>query len=638
MYIEELEQHWGDARTEDTQQRSVRLNALCRVYEQADRVLTGDPVTVNVVPNGPAPAWSDGASIYINLDQIEEMDLETLTQVNGLNYHELAHHLYTPRKGTELIKWVIDKKYFQAFNILEDQRIETLLIGRYPSIAPYLTATVARWLGASEDVNGNYVTIRGRRYLPVEIRQAFRDEFAFPELIPKIIRIVDEYRLLAFPQGYARAQELIEQFYDEVCLPMGLLPEMDGGPNKCGSRDPVSKGRPEPGKAQEKDAQRAAGMGTKESTYVPKPKTKENPSSDNNGLSDMPTNTNPNDDGNGSNPSTASAPSSVQEALDIREQNINTSSITPGTGHAPSLGGVPDRINDMLNDAIDEVLERKDVQADVKTKQRVIVGGDGKHEDITKKGKFSDTSVPQDAVISYRKFAKELQRLRDDSEPTWQRETPTGRLNVQRVIRGCEIDQSFDRWDEGDDGCDIEAVILVDRSGSMSSQQNDKKASIACWTIKRALEHIQAPVTVYAFDDKAEVAYTRNERASKTQYKFIYGNGGTEPYPTLIAAEQLLMASRKKNKMLFIVTDGVFNTNKNDELIERITRRGILTSMILIMEDKEWKYYVEDHNQLTQEQLRHKAEVFARINTAKDLLPFAKQVVVSAIKKRSRMR
>ena len=638
MYIEELEQHWGDARTEDTQQRSVRLNALCRVYEQADRVLTGDPVTVNVVPNGPAPAWSDGASIYINLDQIEEMDLETLTQVNGLNYHELAHHLYTPRKGTELIKWVIDKKYFQAFNILEDQRIETLLIGRYPSIAPYLTATVARWLGASEDVNGNYVTIRGRRYLPVEIRQAFRDEFAFPELIPKIIRIVDEYRLLAFPQGYARAQELIEQFYDEVCLPMGLLPEMDGGPNKCGSRDPVSKGRPEPGKAQEKDAQRAAGMGTKESTYVPKPKTKENPSSDNNGLSDMPTNTNPNDDGNGSNPSTASAPSSVQEALDIREQNINTSSITPGTGHAPSLGGVPDRINDMLNDAIDEVLERKDVQADVKTKQRVIVGGDGKHEDITKKGKFSDTSVPQDAVISYRKFAKELQRLRDDSEPTWQRETPTGRLNVQRVIRGCEIDQSFDRWDEGDDGCDIEAVILVDRSGSMSSQQNDKKASIACWTIKRALEHIQAPVTVYAFDDKAEVAYTRNERASKTQYKFIYGNGGTEPYPTLIAAEQLLMASRKKNKMLFIVTDGVFNTNKNDELIERITRRGILTSMILIMDDKEWKYYVEDHNQLTQEQLRHKAEVFARINTAKDLLPFAKQVVVSAIKKRSRMR
>jgi len=636
MYIEELEQHWGEARSEDIQERSVRLNALCRVYEQADRVLTGDPVIVNVVPDGPAPAWSDGASIYINLNQIEDMDLETLTQVNGLNYHELAHHLYTPRKGTELVKWVIDKKYFQAFNILEDQRIETLLVGRYPSIAPYLTATVARWLGASEDINGNYVCIRGRRYLPVEIRQAFRDEFAFPELIPAIIDIVDQYRLLAFPQGYAKAQELIERFYLEVCVPMGLLPEMDGGPNKCGGRDPVSKGRPEPGKAQEKDSQRASGMGTKESTYVPKPKPKPGESATN---ASSPSPTNTNSDGDQPSPSTTAAPTSIQEALDIREQNVNTEiSTQAGTGHAPSLGGVPDNINDLLNKAIDDVLSRKDVQADVKTKQRVIVGGDGKHEDITKRGKFTSTSVPQEAIISYRKFARELQRLRDDSEPTWQRETPTGRLNVQRVIRGCEIDQAFDRWDEGDDGCDIEAVILVDRSGSMSSGRNDKKASIACWTIKRALEHIQAPVTVYAFDDAAEVAYTRNELAHKTEYKFIYGNGGTEPYPTLLAAEQLLMASRKKNKMLFVVTDGVFNTNKNDELIERITRRGILTSMILIMDDKEWKYYVEEHNTLTKEQLRHKAEVFARITDAGDLLPFAKQVVVSAIKKRSRLR
>ena len=62
----------------------------------------------------------------------------------------------------------------------------------------------------------------------------------------------------------------------------------------------------------------------------------------------------------------------------------------------------------------------------------------------------------------------------------------------------------------------------------------------------------------------------------------------------MLAAEQLLMASRKKNKMLFIVTDGVFNAEKNDELIERITRRGILTAMVLIMEDKEYDYIFKE--------------------------------------------
>ena len=635
MYLEDQPvNRWGENKTEADQEKSVKLNALCRVYEQADRVLSGDPVIVNVMPDGPAPAWSDGQAIYFNLGEIEDMDLETLTQVNGLNYHELAHHLYSPRKGTELVKWIMENNYEQAFNILEDQRIETLLVGRYPSIAPFLTATVARWLGSSQDTNGNYVCIRGRRYLPVEIRQAFRDEFAFPSLIPIIISIVDEYRLLAFPQGYARAQELIKLFYEEVCEPMGLQQgQTDGGPNKCGDRQPVSKGRPEPGKAQENDAKRAKGMGTKESTYVPKRPTKTTQTT-------SPTENNSPIPGDENGNSTNTPPTSVEEALATREANVSAEPPPlAGTGHAPSLGGVPpNNINEMLDNAINDVLARQDVQADIKAKQRVIVGGDGKHDDITKKGKFTDTTITQEALISYRKFAKELQRLRDDSEPTWQRETPTGRLNVQRVIRGCEIDAAFDRWDEGDDGCDIEAVILVDRSGSMSSNSNDRKASLACWTIKRALEHINAPVTVYAFDDKPEVAYSRTELASKTKYKFIYGSGGTNPYPTLIAAEQLLMSSRKKNKMLFIITDGIFDADKNDEVIERIGRRNILTSMTLIMDRKEYDYYVNERNIANEQSLRHKAEVFAHITSAKDLLPFAKQVVVSAIKKRARMR
>ena len=93
MFEEDLNDAWYlKERDEAAQERAVRLNALCRVYEQGDRVITGDPVIVNVVPDGPAPAWSDGAAIYLNASEIDEMDLETLTQVNGLNYHELAHH------------------------------------------------------------------------------------------------------------------------------------------------------------------------------------------------------------------------------------------------------------------------------------------------------------------------------------------------------------------------------------------------------------------------------------------------------------------------------------------------------------------------------------------------------------------
>jgi uncharacterized protein with von Willebrand factor type A (vWA) domain len=168
----------------------------------------------------------------------------------------------------------------------------------------------------------------------------------------------------------------------------------------------------------------------------------------------------------------------------------------------------------------------------------------------------------------------------------------------------------------------------------MSSGRNDMHASVACWTIKRALEQIGAPVTVYAFDDKAELAYGRTELADRMHYKFIYGNGGTNPYSTLLAAEQLLMSSRKKNKMLFIITDGAFDERKNDEVIARISKRGILTVMTLIMSDRDMEYY-EDRG-TDEKYWRHGAEVFGRIKSAKDLLPFAKSVVTGAIKKRGR--
>jgi len=615
-FAEELDEAWYQKeRDEETQLRSVRLNALCRVYEQADRVLTGDPVLVHVMPDGPAPAWSDGQAIYLNAEEINDIDLETLTQVNGLNYHELAHHLYTPRKGTVFMKWVLENNMMQASNMLEDQRIETLLVARYPSIAPYLTATVARWLAATpNDALGNYMLVRGRRYLPIEIRQAFRDLFIHPELVPVIADIVDQYRVLAFPRDYEQGKILIKRWNDEVLAKLDL-PDIPNGPNGCTSRDPVGKGRPEPGKAQEKDAKRAGGMGKAESTSV----------------SPKPNNSNTNN-------APIPQPQSAQEALDMREQVLNSDappSATPGTGHVESMGGLPDRLNDLLEDTIQTVLERKDVQQDVKTKQKVIVGGDGKHDDVIRPGRYDKTEVPVEAMQTYRRFAKELERLRDECEPMWHREESSGRLNVQRTIRGCEIDEAFDRWDEGNDGADVEAVILVDRSGSMGSDANDRNASIACWTIKRALESIGAPVTVYAFDDKAELAYARTELANKTHFKFIYGNGGTNPYSTLLAAEQLLLSSRKKNKMLFIVTDGAFDENKNDEIIERIGKRGILTVMTLIMKDTDMDWYKERYG-FTDDKFRHKAEIFGRIKTARDLLPFARSVVVGSIKKRGK--
>lgn len=641
-YRSKIQRH--EAIDEEDQVKTIRLGTLARVYQGADRILTGDPLIVNVVDSGPAPAWSDGASITINAEHITTMDLETLTQVNGLNYHELCHHLYTPRKGTPLVQKITEQDLFQAFNILEDQRIETLLVARYPSIIPFLEATVLRFLAETpQEAMSNYVVVRGRRYLPLEVRQGFRDIFYRPDLIPDIARIVDEYRLLAFPRDYDRAFELIQEFNKLVVSQFDK--PIKGGPSQCGHRTPIAKGRPEPGKAQEQDAKRAEGQGTEESPYIPRKLDGLEKQALDEAAKQMETMQGSNtkeDKGEGNTPSDLDLPDiSMEDSLLKRERNIY-SAPKIGKGHDESNGGIPEDLQTTLSNALNAVYDRKDVITDVKRKQKIIVGKTDKYDESGARGKFDLTTVPTAALVTYRKFANELQKLRDDAEPFWQKEMPSGRLNIGRVMRNCEVDVAFDRWTEQDDSADVEAVICIDRSGSMSSGRNDEMASIACWTIKRAFEHVGAPVTVYAFDDKTEVAYDKQEKAEKTRFKFIYGNGGTDPYESLVLAEKVLLTSQRNNKMLFIITDGVFETKRNDDVIKRIAKRGVLTSMVLIMSDRDFKNALQRNAEAKAQghnppwELQHGAEVFGNIRTGADLVNFARSVVVGSIQKKSR--
>ena len=94
--------------------------------------------------------------------------------------------------------------------------------------------------------------------------------------------------------------------------------------------------------------------------------------------------------------------------------------------------------------------------------------------------------------------------------------------------------------------------------------------------------------------------------------------------------------------MLFIITDGIFNVERNDEVIKRIAKRGVLTSVVLIMNDRDWKNMERRNREAIEEngkpawELRHGAEIFGQVRNGADLVNFAKKVVVEAIRKRSR--
>ena len=135
------------------QQKHNRLVKLASVFARTNSVLTSKRISVNVVdmPHQSSPAWSSTTEVWLNSAVIkDELTAQSLLSLQGLDFHEASHLLYTPRRSHLLVKQVESEKLWEAFNCLEDSRIENLMVGYLPSVKSWLTATIADYLMGDE--------------------------------------------------------------------------------------------------------------------------------------------------------------------------------------------------------------------------------------------------------------------------------------------------------------------------------------------------------------------------------------------------------------------------------------------------------------------------------------------------------
>jgi hypothetical protein len=227
-----------------------------------------------------------------------------------------------------------------------------------------------------------------------------------------------------------------------------------------------------------------------------------------------------------------------------------------------------------------------------------------------------------------------------DSDPHWDRFLPSGKLNVSRTMTPDinAIGQMFDLWDTGNENTDIEAVILLDNSGSMGFHMSEvcEKA----WIIKRGLETIDGSVTVYNFHSYSELLYDKKEKAKPREHRNIYATGSTNPLTALVEAERILTTTDKHIKMLFIVTDGEWeNTLECDSIIKRLNDKGVLTCVVFMGDYEQVNGWVVeskkgDPNALHFiQRLRHNASIFKAVAKPKDVLDLAVDIVKSKVGK-----
>jgi hypothetical protein len=439
--------------------------------------------------------------------------------------------------------------------------------------------------------------------LPTELRAKSRNAYPHQHQIDEISEIVDAYRTLLFPADTETGKDLIRRFND-------LLPKGQGGQG--------GEGGTETGTGSE------TGTGTGTGTIKIKIQ-------DPFGHGDRP------NQGIESDPNSRPiAPikqkrdrENAQKRDHEDDADLAKELNDPSTGNGGGAGDdAGDELETMMNDLLDEILNDSDVANEINDILRQISGLPSlTTNSSTEPSKVNYGSINPDANTfqASLSFGRELERIRADFDPAWEKYESQGRLHAHRYLRGDELDTVFDRWSEGkDDVTEIECVILLDNSGSMSGSKASNSYR-AMYAIKRAFDRINANCTVITFNDQANTLYRANDKAGATIRDARTG-GGTVPDTAIQYATKLLAETDKPIRIFFAITDGDWsgNSDLNHDAIRKLGRAGVLTALA----------YIPDQNESTTTINKHECEIATAIKNPLDLIGMARTLTRYGISRR----
>jgi len=600
-----------------TDYRKTRLENVRRVFAKVDRILTGKrEVNVRLVGksagvknlSGAMAGYSIGTNIFIDPDQIPDFEKNIgLVRLTAVNYHEVCHVLYTPDTSWHR-EQVVDAAR-TAFNILEDQRIETLFVARYRPASKYFTEMfVSILLQDQSQWDTGFMLAHGRRYLPLELRAELERRFiGTPEQLLEAKEIIDEYRLLPMTtsvqwQDGAQLAIRLQKIINDIRQNQGAdTTDVCGNPSNV--RDPnsgnaVEKQLDAEDKQQaERDSERAQEQteeqddqeqdGTDGSGFWDENTPEEEDETEDGSSEDASDNEEDEDDEDGSNggddlegsdgddadeslPSGESGgDSSGDDADDASEESDNDHGGGAGTANDEDDDNVApsEDLEDLLNEIADVLEESAVMNREVQDLRDAMNEAALTLDDRDLHTDYSMQSLDAGMVQHSQRIERELRRIYADVEPGWRYGSSHGRLNVERAANayytGSDDEDVFDEWDEGmEQETGIEAVIATDLSGSMWSNNKLTEANKSQWILKRALDSVEAKTTCLGFSDSNVLLYRSQDKVPTNAWQRFDSGGGTELNSTVELSRRILNQSEMPNRLFVVITDGEWGDNE----------------------------------------------------------------------------
>lgn len=567
--------------------RKTKLDGLRWSLQLTDQTLSGNnklslvfQESTQAGSNHAHPAYSDGTSIFINTDKVRDVISDRgVATVMGMNYHELAHMMYTWYQIMDVERALqesgrhLKRNFKDAYNILEEARVESLLAARYPRMEKYFTLAVSEFIVGNPDPN-SFLILHGRKYIPKKIRDMYRGLFVSNFGEPHAVQaesLIDEYRTLVYSRDMKKAARIIHKFCE-------LIPE---DPAKAeyetphGSTVRGAAGVPGTGPDQQRAEQDAEKAKEREENQGGE----NGPSGQDGGENSQGAGAQPGDDGDGDmDGDGAECSQSGGGSRGPRDNGAEKPQRGQAPGEGDGDGGKPPslkEISKVFEELANDILQDAVIQADIQSARSSMNDTrNGMHSSLDRHPARSPDRMAYPVTDVMRKraerYAEELRRIWLAMEPGWVYGASEGRLDMNRVFSASTPEEMEDvhiSWDEGKQhNSKITVVFVGDESSSMDAIVMDEHGNNLgrrgmmsarnIWEIKTACKEVEAQVSVIMYDSSYRLLYDFDEDVDPNKYVFPCNGGGTSPGGAVFEARRILSQAETAGKVLVLSTDG----------------------------------------------------------------------------------
>ena len=635
--------------------RERRIAALERELRLALRILNPEVAALHVRASGPAPAWTDFESVYLNAAALPQ-DVRRLSDLAtwiGAALHELGHTILSPRRDSELWKRLealartLAPSAFTLHNMLEDQRQERAIISRFAPMRGYLAALALRLIIEEGEPRSAWPLITGRVWVAREARAQVRAAWIAQhghQSAAAIAQIVGEYQTLSDPaeSQSERAAELVLELSRVLQEANEQAPEIrcGGSSNLGGESVPMPESDAPTAASEEEEIEAEEESGGSGGSESGEEEAEEESGGSGGSESDESGEEETESDGGGSGGS-ESDESGEEEAEEETESDGGGSGGSGGSESAKSQEPSEEEISESLSEALSDILSAEDVARELEDYREALESAKSQEpgrESCDRIGGERYGSPSNEALSVRSQLVDTLARLSAAAEPGWLRGESSGRVNAVKLSDPLSDPASlFDRFDPGAlEDVSTSVVVLVDQSGSMGHLEAE--LSEAIWAMSHAAARSEVELTILGFSTGEPVTLRGSEDGAPSERVRIVGTGGgTEPSGALRFAWRRFQETESAHKVLITLSDGEWHTPysqsvSNESLIQAMASDGVITAAMLL-EYEAWRDRRRESDPKSDERQAHGAALFVSSESIADLPLLFGEIVSAAMER-----